>query len=98
MRILILIALAVVVTGCATAAQQQATKMVGVFQQAGKEVNACVATIYNKPEYAAVASHLPLPSEINKPTMSQLADDSLPTEEESKLLINMHDDAIPCRA
>jgi len=97
-RILTIAAIAVVLVGCGTtAAEREAANIKAVTQSAGKEMTACKIAIYNKPEYDSIRDKLLSPENKFQPTLAQLADDSVPTKDESNLLIRYHDDILPCR-
>jgi hypothetical protein len=96
-RILIISLIVVSLTGCATAAQQQAETIKAVIQQAVIDERSCLESVIDKPEYASIISHLPSPEQKSKPTMAQLADDAFPTKNQSKLLILAHDEVTPCK-
>ena len=94
----VLFALSILLFGCGTtAAQRQVANMKAVTQKAGKELIACRTTIYNESVYDSIRPHLGSPDNKFMPTLAQLADDSIPTKEESELLISYHDDSLPCR-
>lgn len=80
--------------GC-TAAQFQSTQIHNVGQRASTELRTCVVNVFYNPEYASVVTHLASP-ETGQPTMAQLADTTYPSEQESQLLVHLHDDLIPC--
>jgi hypothetical protein len=79
-----------------TAAQQQAATIRAEARQAGSEEISCIQSVYDKPEYTSIVQHLPAPGQESEPTMAQLADNSLPTKKQRKLLISLHDEIVPC--
>jgi len=91
------LALALALTGCATAAQQQAGNIRTVAAQAKEQMKACAVAIYAKPEFAPLLSYLPPPENQYRPTLAQMNQETYPTPKEAKLLIALHDQSATCR-
>jgi len=86
-RLFLMYLLCAALSGCAGMA----------MQNANAEIKTCMVNVYNKPDYASITPHLPSPLNNFQPTMAQLSDDTKPTKQESRLLIEYHDDLMPCR-
>jgi hypothetical protein len=86
----------VIVAGCATGAQRQAQQSAVGAQEAAAQFKACWAPIIVKPEYTPLLPHNPDP-ETSQPTMVQLTDERLPSQEEAKLWAARHDEMASCR-
>jgi hypothetical protein len=56
----------------------------------------CSSKVETNPAYAGIAKHIPLNGNVS-PTFAQLADDSMPSEEDSKNLVAYHNEMEPCR-
>jgi hypothetical protein len=88
---------AATLTGCATAAQRQASTIKGTVQAAVAQVKQCTADLYSKSEYASLRPHLLSPDRNFQPTMAQLSDETYATKEEAKLLASFQDEADDCK-
>jgi hypothetical protein len=76
--------------GCANP-QQQANEATEALKAQSK---ACNDAIINKPEYAALLPH----TFTGAPPARELADETLPTPEEARLIVRRWDERAPCRA
>jgi hypothetical protein len=88
---------ALIVGGCATAAQRQAQQAGVATREAAAQSKACIAAVIAKPEYAPLAAHTPDPT-TGQLTMAQLTDESLISPAQAKLFGARHDDLNPCKA
>lgn len=95
---LLLVALFFVLAGCATAAQQKAFEIRTNLQELLKRTAACVQNIRDNPVYQPLFAHMPKTDiGILNPSLAQLTDNGLPTEEEAKLLVASHKELTACR-
>jgi hypothetical protein len=83
------ISMLAVLSGC-TNPQQQAYE---ASSAASVQFNACSDAIINKPEYAALLPH----TFMGAPPASELANETLPTPEEARLIMRRWDERAPCR-
>ena len=90
----IALALLVLVGGCATAAQRAAQQMNGAAKLAMTEFAACDAAVRARPEFAAVLARVPLSEQAS---IAQLTDNTVPTENEARLVAAIHDENLKCR-
>ena len=72
--------IAMLVVGCATAAQRQYQAMATGNRAAAQEAQACFVTLYDSPEFAPLRAHFALPPD--RRTLEQLSDSSRATEGE----------------
>lgn len=93
----VLLATALVISGCATAAQRQVQQSIAVTQQASKALKTCLTTQREQPEYASLVSHLP-DLDSGQPTIAQLTDDTIPSPEDARLTAALYDRETQCRA
>jgi len=94
-RLLSVLVLAVLLSGCATAAQRQYQAMAAGNRAAGQEAYACVTAVYNAAEFAPLRAHVALPPD--RPTLEQLSDGSLATDGEIRALLAVHPRVQDCR-
>jgi hypothetical protein len=59
------------------------------------QTKTCVGTAREKPIYAPLQPHL-ISLETEQFTMAQMADDHIPSQAESQLIVAYHDELIPC--
>lgn len=91
---LLMLGMLVAVSGCATQAQRKLTGIQQDVKKSEAEVKACFAAVRAKPEYAAfVARKMPE----SRPSLTQLADDSIISESDRALYIAFVQDGQPCR-
>jgi len=91
-----LLSMVFVIGGCATAARRQAQQADTAIREAVAQVEACVAAVYAKPEYASLIPHNPNPA-TGQHTMAQLTDESFISPEDAKLFAARYDEGIGCR-
>jgi hypothetical protein len=90
----VLLALAVV--GCGTAAQRQAQQSGAATREAIAQFKACSRAVRDKPEYASLLVHSS-DLETGQPSMAQLTDETIPSEQDARLFAERFDEAGPCR-
>ena len=83
-------------SGCATAAQNQFHDSVVETTKAVTALNACVRSVVEKPAYAALLSHTP-DLTTGQLTMSQLTDETLATPADARLFSFRHDAVESCQ-
>jgi hypothetical protein len=88
-------AVAVLLAGCATAAQRQYQAMVSNDRSAVQDLQACAETVYNSPEYAPLRRHVPF--RVTDITLEQLSDNSFATDDEVQLILETHPKMQSCR-
>ncbi len=77
------------------ASQQQKTVAAEV-ERLKKQINECVERIEYNPPYQGVGKHMPLNGN-KSPTLDQLTDAAIPTEEEVQTIMAIHKDMVECR-
>jgi hypothetical protein len=96
MRILALGILVLAMGGCATAAEQEMTRMTDTVKRAVAVADDCWSRAQAQDGYVALGSKLPL--KYGPPTAAQLADGGKPTPDERQILSDLYRDWItPCR-
>ena len=96
MRILALGILVLALGGCATAAEQEMTRMADTAKRAVAVTDDCWAQAQAQDGYAALGSKLTL--KYGPPTATQLADGGKPTPDERQILRELYRDWVtPCR-
>jgi type II secretory pathway pseudopilin PulG len=96
MRILALGVLMLAVGGCATAAEQEMTRMADTVKRAVAVADDCWSRAQAQDGYVALGSRLPM--KCGPPTTAQLADGAKPTPDERQTLNDLYRDWItPCR-
>lgn len=96
MRILALGILVLTLGGCATAAEQEMTRMADTARRAVAVTNDCWSRVQAQDGYVALGSKLTL--KYVPPTAAQLADGGKPTPEERQTLSALYRDWVaPCR-
>ena len=96
MRILALGILVLAMGGCATAAEQEMTRMTDTVKRAVAVADDCWSRAQAQDGYVALGSKLPL--KYGPPTAAQLADGGKPTPDERQTLNDLYRDWItPCR-
>jgi len=85
---LVVIALALLLAGCATAAQRQYQAMATGNQAIAAEGKACLEAAYNSPEFAPVRPHEAY--NVTDATLPQLADTSLASQSEIDAIFAVH--------
>ena len=96
MRILALGVLMLALGGCATAAEQEMTRMTDTAKRAVAVADDCWSRAHAQDGYVALGSKLAL--KYGPPTAAQLADGSNPTPDERQILSELYRDWItPCR-
>jgi len=83
---------------CQTAAQRQLISIRENNQIANKRIMDCNQKIESNPAYSILLPHTPLNWATNDPTLTQLADNSLATDEEIAAIIALYNESAPCRA
>jgi hypothetical protein len=79
---------ALLLTGCATAAQRQYQTITAGNRAIVTEAKLCVEAIYNAPEAAPLRPHMPLNP--NDATLTQLSDQSLATKADTDAILLLH--------
>jgi hypothetical protein len=87
-------AVAVILAGCATAAQRQYQAMATNNRSAVQEFQACAETVYNSPD-APLRRHVPFT--VTDATLEQLSDNSFATDNEIRLILQAHPKIQACR-
>jgi hypothetical protein len=95
-RLIIPIFLCVLMTSCATTAQRQAASIRQNFEVTGQKIRACTQTMVDGAAYQTIAQHAPNVGLVN-PTLAQLADGGLPSDEDVQNIIAVHNEAASCR-
>lgn len=85
----------VLMAGCQTVAQRQATSIRENIQAVNQTLLACLQKIETNPAYQSITSHRPL-GRLN-PTLPQLADNGVPSDEDVKVVIAIHNEGALCR-
>ncbi len=83
--------------GCETATQKHISNLTADIQAAEQRVYACLQNIETNPVYQGLSKHTPLTGRMT-PSIEQLTDDTLPTEDESKVIVALHNELSQCRA
>lgn len=84
------------IAGCQTMAQRQAEALRVSMQVANQKIKACVQKIESNPAYQEIAKHTPLNGLVS-PTLLQLADAGVPTDEDVQAIIALHNEVSVCR-
>ena len=83
---------------CQTVSEKQAT----LIQENGRFVKQrcaeCIQKVESNPSYDILLSHTTLNLGRAEPTLAQLADDNLPTDQEIEAIIALHNETAACRA
>jgi hypothetical protein len=90
-----IVTIAILLAGCATSAQRQYQAMVSNDRSAVQDLQVCAIAIYESPEYAPLRRHVPY--KVADATLEQLADNSLATDQEIRLILETHPKAQSCR-
>lgn len=88
--------LALLLVGCATAAQRQAQQSGMETRSALAQFKACVKSVRDKPEYGQLLVHSP-DLETAQPSTAQLTDETVPSEQDARLFAARFDETNPCR-
>ena len=97
MRILALGVLVLALGGCATAAQQEVTRIKDVGERASAAADSCWSRARVQDGFVALSSRLALGDSV-PPTLAQRSDTGKPTPEERQMLSDLHRDWLrPCR-
>ena len=97
MRILTLGILALALGGCATAAEQEMTRIKDTAGRAGAVVDNCWSRARAQDGYVALSNRLAFGYSV-QPTLAQRSDTAKPTPEERRMLSDLHRDWLtPCR-
>lgn len=83
--------------GCETATQKHISTLAADIQAAEQRAYACAQQIETNPAFQGISKHTPLTGRTT-PNIEQLADDAIPTEEESKVIVALHNELSQCRA
>jgi hypothetical protein len=94
-RLLTVFVCAGLLAGCATAAQRQYQVIASNTRSAVQDLQACTIAEYNSPEYAPLKRHLPY--RVTDVTLEQLSDNALATDDEIKLILEIHPKIQSCR-
>jgi hypothetical protein len=94
-RVGIVVGMAVVLLGCATAAQRQIQTMATNTRSASQTFQVCVLTLYNSPEVEPLRANLP--PDPNRATLAQLANRNLATDAEIRAILENHPKLQACR-
>jgi hypothetical protein len=95
-RFLLALALALPLLGCSTSADVEGQRLSDVANQASQQSSQCVSEVFRRPEFAMIVDKLP-PMDRSKPSMSLLANEQKPTQQEVQSLIKFYDAIQPCR-
>jgi hypothetical protein len=91
------VGMAILLAGCATAAQQEATRVKDTIAREKVNIGNCTAQITASETYQALKDKLP-PPDGSPPSMALQANTSKPTEQQVALLLDYHRDQLsPCR-
>ena len=97
MRILALGILVLALGGCATAAEQEMTRIKDTAGRAGAAADSCWSQARAQDGYVALSNRLAMRYSV-PPTLAQRSDTAKPTPEERQMLSNLHRDWLtPCR-
>jgi hypothetical protein len=97
MRILALGILVLALGGCATAAEQEMTRIKDTAGRTGAVVSDCWSRVRGQDGYVALSNRLALRYGV-PPTLAQRSDTAKPTPEERQVLSDLHRDWLtPCR-
>ncbi len=89
----------VLLFGCTTAAQRQASFIRENSEAVKQKVLVCSHKVETNPDYQKIAIHMPLVITATKhPTLLQLADNGMPSDEDIKAIISLHNEAEACRS
>jgi hypothetical protein len=88
--------IAVILAGCSTATHRQAQQPGWATQQAWAEFKACVKSVMDQSEYAALLAHT-LDLDTMQPTITQLTDETIPSEQDARLFAARFDATNRCR-
>jgi hypothetical protein len=77
---------------CSTAAQRQASFIRENNQAANQKASNCSNNVYTNPDYQRIIQHIP-----KNPTLEQLADNGVPTDEDIRDIIAFHNETARCR-
>ncbi len=83
--------------GCETATQKHISTLTADIQASEQRAYACLQKIETNPAFLGISKHTPLSGRMT-PNIQQLADDTIPTEEESKVIVALHNELSQCRA
>ncbi len=83
-------------TSCATAAQMRAASIQRNGLAANARAMVCIETVMDNPNFQSLAVHMPVGLKTD-PTMTQLIDNGVPSDNEAATLIKYHDALEPCR-
>lgn len=86
---------AILLGGCATAAQRQAASIASQAIEAKDNAQKCASDIAAEPQFASVVKHFPIGGEA--PTLEQRANTSLPTPLETKAVIAWRSNIATCQ-
>jgi hypothetical protein len=86
---------ALILAGCSTEADRQAPQP-GATQQAWEQFKVCAQRVTDKPEYAALQVHT-VNLDTMQPTMAQLTDETIPSEQDARLFAARFDNVNSCR-
>jgi hypothetical protein len=81
---------------CSTAAQRQASFIRENDQVAKQKLMDCLHKVEINPDYHSLAEHMPIRGNVN-PTLEQLADNGLPTDQDIRVIFAFHNEAEYCR-
>ena len=88
--------IALILAGCSTAALRQAQQPGWATQEAWAEFQACVKSVEDQSEYAALLVHT-LDLDTMQPTIAQFADGTIPSEQDARLFAARFDETNRCR-
>ncbi len=88
--------IALIVAGCSTAAHRQAQLPGWATQEAWAEFKACVKSVMDQSEYAALLVHT-LDLDTMQPTTTQLTDETIPSEQDARVFAARFDETNRCR-
>lgn len=91
----VLITTATICTACTTGAQRKAQAIRENSHLAIANMNICVQTVYDSPDFAPLRAHIPGPH--SQATLEQQTDPAFATDEEIKALFAEHPKANACR-
>jgi hypothetical protein len=82
--------------GCQTAAQRQSSFIRENMQVANQKITTCIEKVATNPAYQSISVHVPLSGKVN-PTLVQLTDNGMPTDEDIQVIIAIHNEMEHCR-
>jgi hypothetical protein len=93
----IFVTLAIALSSC-TGAQMEARRMTTTANETVAAKNACTQSILENKDYQAILTKVYVMIDPSlEPPLAMLADKSIPTKQELRILYRLHDDMLECR-